>query len=258
VVRSREILESIDKQVAEAQNIQKLLEIQRNLDTSGLDKMSDSQICMEYRNIDLTKYRLIYDGPLTLKLGDTKRFKTIDLHVVLLEDCIMLLQKLDDKYLLKFHTSSAANASVGSQGHKFCHSPVIKFSAMLVRPVATGGSATSPRPAMHTEVETIPGGATTGPTPSTGWKAQWTEARPWMTILAFQIWTRRATLRVDPSLSMSSRPRVESLTQNASLLHLQRNVATFQTQPKKQGIRKTEVKSASRGLKSSKLLSLVP
>ncbi len=138
VVRSREILESIDKQVAEAQNIQKLLEIQRNLDTSGLDKMSDSQICMEYRNIDLTKYRLIYDGPLTLKLGDTKRFKTIDLHVVLLEDCIMLLQKLDDKYLLKFHTSSAANASVGSQGHKFCHSPVIKFSAMLVRPVATG------------------------------------------------------------------------------------------------------------------------
>ena len=99
-----------------------------------------------FQNLDLTTYRLIYDGPLTLKLGDTKRFKTIDLHVVLLEDCIMLLQKQDDKYLLKFHTSTVGNAAVGSQGHKFCHSPVIKFSAMLVRPVATG------KPTNHTQV----------------------------------------------------------------------------------------------------------
>ena len=73
-----------------------------------------------------------------MKLGDTKRFKTIDLHVVLLEDCIMLLQKQDDKYLLKFHTTTFSNAAVGSQGNKLCHSPVIKFSTMLVRPVATG------------------------------------------------------------------------------------------------------------------------
>ena len=36
-----------------------------------------------------------------MKLGETKRFKTIDLHVLLLEDCIMLLQRQDDKYLLK-------------------------------------------------------------------------------------------------------------------------------------------------------------
>ena len=49
VDRSREILESIDKQVAEAQNEQKLSEIQRNLDTSGLEKMPDSSICSEYR-----------------------------------------------------------------------------------------------------------------------------------------------------------------------------------------------------------------
>jgi len=137
VERSREILGTIDQQVAEAQNVQRLAELQGSIDTSGLEKMPESAICVEYRNLDLTTYRLIYDGPLTLKLGDTKRFKTIDLHVVLLEDCIMLLQKQDDKYLLKFHTSTVGNAAVGSQGHKFCHSPVIKFSAMLVRPVAT-------------------------------------------------------------------------------------------------------------------------
>lgn len=49
VERTREILDSIDKQVAEAQNIQRLAEIQRNLDTSGLEKMPDSAICAEYR-----------------------------------------------------------------------------------------------------------------------------------------------------------------------------------------------------------------
>ena len=49
VNRSKEILESIDKQVAEAQNIQRLAEIQSNLDTSGLDKAPESSICHEYR-----------------------------------------------------------------------------------------------------------------------------------------------------------------------------------------------------------------
>jgi hypothetical protein len=89
--------------------------------------------------VDLTKHRLIYDGALTMKLGDTRRFKTIDLHVLLLEDCIMLLQKQDEKFLLKFHTSSAGgNLPSNTGGGKFCHSPVIKFSTMLVRPVATG------------------------------------------------------------------------------------------------------------------------
>jgi hypothetical protein len=49
VDRTREILESIDRQVAEAQNIQRLAEIQCNLDTSGLEKMPESAICVEYR-----------------------------------------------------------------------------------------------------------------------------------------------------------------------------------------------------------------
>ena len=51
VDRSREILESIDRQVAEAQNKQRLEEIQHNLDTSGLEKLPDSPICVEYRVI---------------------------------------------------------------------------------------------------------------------------------------------------------------------------------------------------------------
>jgi hypothetical protein len=49
VDRSREILECIDRQVAEAQNVQKLAEIQKNIDLSGLEKMPDSAISKEYR-----------------------------------------------------------------------------------------------------------------------------------------------------------------------------------------------------------------
>lgn len=47
--RTKEILESIDRRVAEAMNLQRMHEIQRNLDTSGLEKMPDSPICAEYR-----------------------------------------------------------------------------------------------------------------------------------------------------------------------------------------------------------------
>jgi hypothetical protein len=51
------------------------------------------------------QYRLIYDGLLTLNLGgENKRTKNIELHVLLLEECVMFLQKQDEKFLLKFHT----------------------------------------------------------------------------------------------------------------------------------------------------------
>jgi hypothetical protein len=137
VERTRDIVDTIDKQVAEAQNIQRLAEIQQNLDLSGLEKFPDNPISIEYRNLNLTEHRLIYDGILTMKIGDTRKIRTIELHVVLLEDCIMLLQKQDDKYVLKFHTSTAGPGIGAASSGKFNHSPVIKFSTLLVRPVAT-------------------------------------------------------------------------------------------------------------------------
>ena len=48
--RTKEILENIDKQVAEAQNIRKLEEIQQHLDTSGLEKLGpENRVCVDYR-----------------------------------------------------------------------------------------------------------------------------------------------------------------------------------------------------------------
>jgi len=62
------------------------------------------------------------------------------LHVLLLEDCMMLLQKQGDKYQLKFHAAGAGNAAgekAPTSDKRLFHSPIIKFNTMLVRPVAT-------------------------------------------------------------------------------------------------------------------------
>ena len=111
---TKNIIDSIDKLVAQQQNSLRLAEIQANLDTSGLDKMgSDHPICREYRHLDLTQHHLVYDGPLVMKLGDSKRVKS--LHVVLLSDCMMLLQRQGDKFLLKFHSNAASQAAAGKE-----------------------------------------------------------------------------------------------------------------------------------------------
>lgn len=59
-VRTREILDSIDKEVAEAQNKRKLEELQRNLDTSGLEKLGqENQVFIDYR-CRITYYIIFY------------------------------------------------------------------------------------------------------------------------------------------------------------------------------------------------------
>lgn len=75
---------------------------------------------------------LLHDGLLTMKLGESKRVK--QLTVVLLEDCMMLLQKQGDKYLLKFHNNQS---QTGPESRRAFHSPIIKYATLLVRPVAT-------------------------------------------------------------------------------------------------------------------------
>lgn len=46
-----------------------------------------------------------------------------------------MLQKQDDKYVLKFHSINYLNSKEES---KCTHSPIIKIATVLVRPVATG------------------------------------------------------------------------------------------------------------------------
>ena len=141
------VLKVTNNQEVEAKNIQRMAEIQNCLDTSGLEKIPESPITLEYRNLDLTKHRLVYDGPLAMKIGDPNGFKTTKLHVFLFENFILLLQKQNDKYLLKFHS---INYSAKRRGPEILSSPpVIKLPTTFVRPLGTSKRQDSGKAAFY-------------------------------------------------------------------------------------------------------------
>ncbi|XP_076968766.1 rho guanine nucleotide exchange factor 12 isoform X2 [Tamandua tetradactyla] len=129
----RQILNYVNQAVKEAENKQRLEDYQRRLDTSNL-KLSEYPNVEELRNLDLTKRKMIHEGPLVWKVN---RDKSIDLYTLLLEDILVLLQKQDDRLVLRCH--SKILASTADSKHTF--SPVIKLSTVLVRQVATDNKA---------------------------------------------------------------------------------------------------------------------
>jgi hypothetical protein len=53
--------------------------------------------------------------------------------VLLLEECMMLLQRQGDKYLLKFHSSASSQAPQGSnESKRHFHSPIIKVLCSMI------------------------------------------------------------------------------------------------------------------------------
>ena len=74
---------------------------------------------------------MIYDGLLTWRI----RNKQIEVHVVLLEDILVLLQKQDERLVLRCQSTTV---TPGRDDTKFTHSPIIKLSNLLTRNVATG------------------------------------------------------------------------------------------------------------------------
>ncbi|NXK94232.1 ARHGC factor, partial [Formicarius rufipectus] len=128
----RQILNHVNQAVKESENKQHLEDYQRRLDLSYLK--SEDPMMDEFRNLDLTKRKMLHEGPLTWKVN---RDKTIDLYTLLLEDILVLLQKQDDKLVLKCH--SKILASTADSKHTF--SPIIKLNTVLVRQVATDNKA---------------------------------------------------------------------------------------------------------------------
>lgn len=120
---SKRILDHVNQAVRTEEDSHKLITIQRKLDKSGLDKDASS----EFRNIDLTVRRLIHDGPLTMKKNPG-----VQLHGLLFEDMMVLLQKQDDKYLLKYHSSPGivGNESKITEGR---FNPITRINLILVR-----------------------------------------------------------------------------------------------------------------------------
>ncbi|XP_037543171.1 rho guanine nucleotide exchange factor 12 [Nematolebias whitei] len=124
----KKILNHVNQAVKEAENKQRLEEYQRRLDVSSL-KQSENPVILELRNLDLTKRKMVHEGPLSWRVN---KDKTIELYTVLLEDIMVLLQKQDERLVLKFHGKNPASAA----DTKHIFSPVIKLNTVLVRPVA--------------------------------------------------------------------------------------------------------------------------
>ncbi|XP_019130350.2 rho guanine nucleotide exchange factor 12 isoform X2 [Larimichthys crocea] len=125
----KKILNHVNQAVKEAENKLRLEEYQRRLDLSSL-KTSENPMILELKNLDLTKRKMVHEGPLSWKVN---KDKTIELYTILLEDILVLLQKQDERLILKFHGKNLASAA----DTKHIFSPIIKLNTVLVRPVAT-------------------------------------------------------------------------------------------------------------------------
>ncbi|XP_061136953.1 rho guanine nucleotide exchange factor 12 isoform X4 [Syngnathus typhle] len=125
----RKILNHVNQAVKEAEDKQRLEDYQRRLDLSSL-KQTDNPMILELKNLDLTKKTMVHEGPLSWKVN---KDKTIELYTLLLEDILVLLQKQDERLILKCHSKNLA----GTADTKHIFSPIIKLSTVLVRSVAT-------------------------------------------------------------------------------------------------------------------------
>uniref|UniRef100_A0A3Q4GM96 Rho guanine nucleotide exchange factor (GEF) 12a n=1 Tax=Neolamprologus brichardi TaxID=32507 RepID=A0A3Q4GM96_NEOBR len=127
----RKILSHVNQAVKESEDKQRLEDYQRRLDLSSL-KQTDNPMILELKNLDLTKKTMVHEGPLSWKVN---KDKTI-LYTLLLEDILVLLQKQDERLILKCHSKNLA----GTADTKHIFSPIIKLNTVLVRSVATNKS----------------------------------------------------------------------------------------------------------------------
>ncbi|KAM4742804.1 rho guanine nucleotide exchange factor 12 isoform 2-T2 [Anableps anableps] len=125
----RKILCHVNQALKESEDKQRLEDYQRRLDLSSL-KQTDNPVILELKNLDLTKKTLIHEGPLSWKMN---KDKTIELYTLLLEDILVLLQKQDERLILKCHSKILS----GTPDTKHIFSPIIKLNTVLVRSVAT-------------------------------------------------------------------------------------------------------------------------
>lgn len=128
----RKILNHVNEEVKVMENLLTLKDYQRRLDTSGLKP--SNELYTEYKNVDLTQKKMLYEGPLTWRV--TKE-KAIEVQCVLLGDLLVLLQRQDDKMVLKCQSKS----NIAVQEGKQMLSPIIKLDSVFLREVATDRKA---------------------------------------------------------------------------------------------------------------------
>lgn len=129
----RQILNHVNQEVRNMENFLKLKDYQRRLDLSNL-KQSADPILSEFRNSDISLKTLMFEGPLTWRVT---KDKAVDVHVLLLDEMLVLLQKQEERLVLKCHSRTITPTPDGKQ----MLSPIIKLNSAMTREVATDHKA---------------------------------------------------------------------------------------------------------------------
>ncbi|XP_057711965.1 rho guanine nucleotide exchange factor 11 isoform X2 [Corythoichthys intestinalis] len=114
----RGILQAVNEVVRETEHRHHLSQYQRRLD-----------VAPQFKGLDLSTKKMIHEGPLVWKVKE----KQLDIHALLLSDCLLLLQRGPDERLLLRHPSRW----LGGGGD----SPLVKLDSLVVRSVATDNKA---------------------------------------------------------------------------------------------------------------------
>ncbi|XP_055473340.1 rho guanine nucleotide exchange factor 1 [Psammomys obesus] len=129
----REILHHVNQAVREMEDLLRLKDYQRRLDLTHL-RQSNDPVLSDFKNLDITKKKLVHEGPLTWRLT---KDKAVEVHVLLLDDLLLLLQRQDDRLLLKSHSRTMTPMPDG----KTMLRPVLRLTSAMTREVATDHKA---------------------------------------------------------------------------------------------------------------------
>ncbi|KAM9755871.1 rho guanine nucleotide exchange factor 1 isoform 3-T4 [Dama dama] len=129
----REILQHVNYAVRDMEDLLRLKDYQRRLDLTHLRQSNDPMLS-EFKNLDITSKRLIHEGPLTWRVT---KDKAVEVHVLLLDDLLLLLQRQDDRFLLKSHSRTLTPTPDG----KTMLRPVLRLTSAMTREVATDHKA---------------------------------------------------------------------------------------------------------------------
>ncbi|KAK2088552.1 Rho guanine nucleotide exchange factor 1 [Saguinus oedipus] len=162
----REILHHVNQAVRDMEDLLRLKDYQRRLDLSHLRQSSDPMLS-EFKNLDITKKKLVHEGPLTWRVTKDKAVGEcqgsclvqgmgavswgeegvsglhvntacpIEVHVLLLDDLLLLLQRQDERLLLKSHSRTLTPTPDG----KTMLRPVLRLTSAMTREVATDHKA---------------------------------------------------------------------------------------------------------------------
>lgn len=125
----REILHHVNQAVRDMEDLLRLKDYQRRLDLTHLRQSSDPMLS-EFKNLDITKKKLVHEGPLTWRVT---KDKAVEVHVLLLDDLLLLLQRQDERLLLKSHSRTLTPTPDG----KTMLRPVLRLTSAMTREVAT-------------------------------------------------------------------------------------------------------------------------